>query len=41
VTAASSLRASGRDSREQRSVIDQAAAVVILQHFLDSRRARS
>jgi putative Holliday junction resolvase len=41
VTAASSLRASGRDSREQRSVIDQAAAVVILQHFLDSRRASS
>jgi putative Holliday junction resolvase len=41
VTAASSLRESGRDSREQRSVIDQAAAVVILQHFLDSRRARS
>jgi putative Holliday junction resolvase len=41
VTAASALRASGRDSREQRSVIDQAAAVVILQHFLDSRRAGS
>ena len=41
VTAASSLRASGLDSREQRSVIDQAAAVVILQQFLDTRRARS
>ncbi len=40
VTAASSLRAAGRDSRDQRKVIDQAAAVVILQHFLDSRRAR-
>ena len=41
VTATSSLRASGRSSREQRSVIDQAAAVVILQQFLDSRRGRS
>jgi putative Holliday junction resolvase len=40
VTAASHLRAGGRDSREQRSVIDQAAAVVILQHFLDSRRSK-
>ena len=40
VTAASHLRAGGRDSREQRSVIDQAAAVVILQHFLDSRRSQ-
>ncbi|WP_448623709.1 Holliday junction resolvase RuvX [Geodermatophilus sp. URMC 64] len=37
VTAAQSLREAGRDSRAQRSVIDQAAAVVILQHFLDSR----
>jgi putative Holliday junction resolvase len=41
VTATSHLRESGRSSREQRSVIDQAAAVVILQHFLDSRRGRS
>jgi putative Holliday junction resolvase len=41
VTATSHLRESGRTSREQRSVIDQAAAVVILQHFLDSRRGRS
>ena len=40
VTATSHLREGGRNSREQRSVIDQAAAVVILQHFLDSRRAR-
>jgi putative Holliday junction resolvase len=40
VTATSHLRESGRNSREQRSVIDQAAAVVILQHFLDSRRGR-
>ena len=41
VTATSHLREGGRSSREQRSVIDQAAAVVILQHFLDSRRGRS
>jgi putative holliday junction resolvase len=41
VTAASSLRASGLDSRQQRGVIDQAAAVVILQQFLDTRKPRS
>ena len=41
VTAASHLRESGIDSRRQRPVIDQAAAVVILQQFLDGRRARS
>jgi putative Holliday junction resolvase len=41
VTAASHLREGGIDSRKQRSVIDQAAAVVILQQFLDGRRARS
>ncbi len=41
VTAASHLREGGIDSRRQRSVIDQAAAVVILQSFLDGRRARS
>jgi putative holliday junction resolvase len=41
VTAASHLRAGGIDSRKQRGVIDQAAAVVILQQFLDSRRPRS
>jgi putative Holliday junction resolvase len=41
VTAASSLRDAGLDSRKQRSVIDQAAAVVILQQFLDSRRSSS
>jgi putative holliday junction resolvase len=40
VTAANSLRASGLDSRQQRGVIDQAAAVVILQQFLDSRRPK-
>ena len=38
VTAASHLREGGIDSRKQRAVIDQAAAVVILQQFLDSRR---
>lgn len=41
VTAASHLREGGIDGRKQRSVIDQAAAVVILQQFLDGRRARS
>lgn len=39
VTAASHLRARGLDARRQRSVIDQEAAVVILQSHLD--RARS
>ncbi|MGY1856246.1 Holliday junction resolvase RuvX [Modestobacter sp. SYSU DS0290] len=37
VTAATHLRAGGIDSRRQRSVIDQAAAVVILQSHLDGR----
>ncbi len=41
VSAASALRASGVDSRRQRPVIDQAAAVVILQAYLDSQRGRS
>ena len=41
VTAASSLRENGLDSRQQRSVIDQAAAVVILQAYLDAQRERS
>jgi putative Holliday junction resolvase len=40
VTAASHLREGGIDSRKQRPVIDQAAAVVILQQYLDSRRAQ-
>jgi putative Holliday junction resolvase len=39
VTAASHLREGGIDSRRSRPVIDQAAAVVILQQYLDSRRA--
>jgi len=33
------LRASGRDSRQGRSVVDQAAAVIILQAALDEERA--
>ncbi|MFQ1001174.1 Holliday junction resolvase RuvX [Modestobacter sp. SSW1-42] len=37
VTAASHLRAGGITARNQRSVIDQAAAVVILQSHLDGR----
>lgn len=41
VSAANSLRANGLDSRQQRSVIDQAAAVVILQTYLDAQRERS
>jgi putative holliday junction resolvase len=41
VTAASALRASGVDSRRQRPVIDQAAAVVILQSYLDARQPRA
>jgi putative Holliday junction resolvase len=38
VTAASGLRASGVTSRKGRSVIDQAAAVVILQSALETER---
>ncbi|WNV77467.1 Holliday junction resolvase RuvX [Geodermatophilus sp. DSM 44513] len=40
VSAASSLRANGLDSRQQRGVIDQAAAVVVLQAYLDAQRER-
>ncbi|MDR7234592.1 Holliday junction resolvase RuvX [Agrococcus sp. BE272] len=38
VTASAGMRAAGRSSRQQRQSIDQAAAVVILQHALDSER---
>ncbi|RPA66157.1 Holliday junction resolvase RuvX [Gordonia oryzae] len=38
VTAAQALRASGRSAKASRSVIDQAAAVAILQGWLDARR---
>lgn len=37
--AARNLRASGRDSRSGRPVIDQAAAVIILQNALDEERS--
>ncbi|MCR8671992.1 Holliday junction resolvase RuvX, partial [Agrococcus sp. HG114] len=39
VTASAGMRAAGRSSKQQRQSIDQAAAVVILQHALDSERA--
>ncbi len=38
VTAQGQLRASGKDSRKGRSVIDQVAATIILEHALDSER---
>ena len=38
VSAESMLRASGRTAKNQRSVVDQAAAVLILQHVLDTER---
>jgi putative Holliday junction resolvase len=39
VSASSALRASGRSSKQSRSVIDQVAAVIIVQHALDFERA--
>jgi putative holliday junction resolvase len=39
VSAQRSLRAAGVRTKDQRSVIDQAAAVAILQSWLDQRRA--
>ncbi len=39
VSAHAQMRASGRSTRHSRSVIDQAAAVIIVQHALDSERA--
>ncbi|CAN5329581.1 Holliday junction resolvase RuvX [soil metagenome] len=39
VSAQSALRASGRNTRNSRSVIDQVAAVIILQHALDFERS--
>ncbi|GAA1842403.1 Holliday junction resolvase RuvX [Agromyces salentinus] len=38
VSAQQALRASGRSTRTQRPVVDQVAAVIILQHALDSER---
>ena len=39
VTAQAGLRAAGRTTRNSRSVVDQAAATVILQHALDAERS--
>jgi len=39
VSAQQSLRAAGRSTRSSRSVIDQVAAVIILQHALDFERS--
>jgi putative Holliday junction resolvase len=39
VTAQQALRASGRNSKTSRPVIDQVAAVIILQHALDFERS--
>ncbi|PRI12223.1 Holliday junction resolvase RuvX [Leucobacter massiliensis] len=40
VSAQGQLRQAGKNTKNSRSVIDQAAAVVILQHALDVERAR-
>lgn len=40
VTASRQLREAGRKARQQRSVIDQAAAVAILQHAIDTAKTR-
>ena len=40
VTAGAALHSAGRNTRKQRDVIDQAAAVVLLQAWIESRRAR-
>jgi putative Holliday junction resolvase len=39
VSAQSALHATGRTTRGSRSVIDQVAAVILLQHALDSERS--
>ena len=39
VTAEGQLRAQGKKGKKRRAVVDQAAAVVILQHVLDTERA--
>jgi putative holliday junction resolvase len=38
VAAERAMRAAGRNGRQQRAVVDQAAAVVILQHAIDAER---
>jgi putative Holliday junction resolvase len=40
VSAHSALRASGKNSKSARPVVDQVAATIILQHALDAERAR-
>ena len=40
VSAGAALHASGRDTRRSRSLIDQVAAVILLQHALDVERSR-
>ena len=40
VSAQAALRTSGRSSKKSRPVIDQVAAVIILQHALDFERSR-
>jgi putative Holliday junction resolvase len=40
VSATTALHASGRDTRRSRSMIDQVAAVILLQHALDVERSR-
>ncbi|WP_022887986.1 Holliday junction resolvase RuvX [Agromyces italicus] len=39
VSAQHALRASGKSSKKQRPVVDQVAAVIILQHAIDAERA--
>lgn len=39
VSAESALRAGGRSGRDRRAVVDQQAAVLILQHALDTERS--
>lgn len=38
VSAQQALRASGKSSRSQRPIVDQVAAVIILQHAIDTER---
>ena len=39
VSAQQALRAAGKSSKKQRPIVDQAAAVIILQHAIDAERA--
>lgn len=40
VTASSLMRSGGKSAKKQRDSIDQAAAVIILQHLLDTERSQ-